>query len=346
MSDPGMLRRFVILDRDGTVIVEKNYLSDPEGVKLLESAAEGLRAMRDLGLGLILTTNQSGVGRGFYDLETLERIHGRLSELLAAEGVALDGIYYCPHTPDDACSCRKPEIGMVERAVGDLGFDPCQAFMIGDKACDIELGRNIGAVTILTRTGYGASVESDIEPIPDYTVNDLSEAAFVIRNLVEVDEHRRNAERMFSRSLADENTKVRVCVPVVIRDPKGAILLEKRSDCGLWGLPGGRLEPGESIIETACREILEETGLSIRVTRLIGAYSGPEDRIITFPDNVVQIVDILVEAEVLSGQLICSEESLELRYFAPDEFPEEGEVIPAARRVLHDLTDGNFGVIG
>ena len=110
---------------------------------------------------------------------------------------------------------------------------------------------------------------------------------------------------MFGRQVADANTQVRAGVGIVLRDDLGRVLLEKRSDCGLWGLPGGRIEAGESIVETAVREINEETGLSIRITSLLGVYSGPTDRIVTFPDdgNVVQLIDILLEAKVVSGNL-------------------------------------------
>jgi len=154
-----------------------------------------------------------------------------------------------------------------------------------------------------------------------------------------------STQAMFAQKTADANTKVRACVPVLVRDKHGAILLEKRSDCALWGMPGGKIEPGESIIDTAMREMREETGLNIKVTRLLGVYSGPTDRIVAFPDNVVQIVDILVEAEIISGKLTCSSESLALKFFAPLALPLEDEIIPAARLVLKDILTGNVGVI-
>ena len=152
-------------------------------------------------------------------------------------------------------------------------------------------------------------------------------------------------ESMFAQKKADTNTKVRVSVPVLIRNEQGAILLEKRSDCELWGLPGGRIEPGESIIDTALREIYEETGLQVKVSRLLGVYSGPDDRIVTFPDVVVQIVDILVEAEIISGALTCSPESLALEFFPLAALPPSAEIIPAARLLLADVVAGRIGVI-
>src|SRR5271166_4576848 len=110
--------RFVALDRDGTIIVERQYLSDPEAVELLPGAAAGLRTMRNLGLGLVVVTNQSAVGRGYFDLARLDEIHGRLRELLAGEDVTIDGIYVCPHTPEDGCRCRKPLPILLKRAAG------------------------------------------------------------------------------------------------------------------------------------------------------------------------------------------------------------------------------------
>jgi D-glycero-D-manno-heptose 1,7-bisphosphate phosphatase len=170
-------RRFVLLDRDGTINVERNYLATPAGVELLPGAAEGLRAMRALGLGLVVITNQSGIGRGLFDLETLQAIHARLDALLADAGVRLDGTYWCPHVPDDGCECRKPKPGLVLQAARELGFDPARAFVVGDKRVDIELGRGVGATTILVTTGYGAAEQLDPAVQPDAVVPDLLGAA-------------------------------------------------------------------------------------------------------------------------------------------------------------------------
>src|SRR5262249_56145342 len=149
-----MRRRFVMLDRDGTLIYERHYLSDPDGVELLPGAAEALRALRELGLGLVVVTARSGVGRGFFDAASLDEIHARMNALLVARGVALDGIYVCPHVPADGCSCRKPGTALVARAAADLGFDPQEGFVIGDTAKDMQLGKRVGAATILVFTRY------------------------------------------------------------------------------------------------------------------------------------------------------------------------------------------------
>ena len=177
-------RRFVVLDRDGTIIVERQYLSDPRQVELIPGAARGLRQLNEMGLGLVVITNQSAVGRGFFDKARLDLIHRRLCELLNAEGVRLGGIYVCPHRPEDNCLCRKPRPGLLELAAQELDFDPQACFVIGDKVCDIDLGRQVGATTFLVRTGYGAQVAAEATVTPDYVVDDLRDAAQVIERLV------------------------------------------------------------------------------------------------------------------------------------------------------------------
>jgi 8-oxo-dGTP pyrophosphatase MutT (NUDIX family) len=120
-------------------------------------------------------------------------------------------------------------------------------------------------------------------------------------------------------------------------------LLEKRSDCGLWGLPGGRIDAGESAIEAAVREVLEETGLQVRVTGLVGVYSEPATRIVVHPDNVVQLVDIILSAEIVGGELKVSAESEELRFFDPKDPPDN--IVPPAMLPLADVANGVRGVV-
>jgi D-glycero-D-manno-heptose 1,7-bisphosphate phosphatase len=181
-------RRFVLLDRDGTLIIERHYLSDPQQVELIPGVAAGLRQLKNCQLGLVVITNQSGVGRGLFGQDTLDLIHRRLCELLEAQGVHLDGIYLCPHLPEDKCPCRKPQPGLIELAAKELEFDPREAFVVGDKPCDIEVGRQVGATTFLVRTGYGNQVAAQALVTPDYIVDDLNEAANVIERLLAADE--------------------------------------------------------------------------------------------------------------------------------------------------------------
>lgn len=176
-------RRFVLIDRDGTINVEKHYLSDPEQLELYPGVAAAIRRLNRLDLGVVVVTNQSGIARGYFDLARLEEIHTRLYALLEAEGAAIDGLYICPHGPDDDCDCRKPLPGMVDQAVTDHHFDPARAFMIGDKEVDVELGRAVGAATFLVRTGHGAKHVDGTKA--DYVVDDLAEAVRIIeRSLI------------------------------------------------------------------------------------------------------------------------------------------------------------------
>ena len=184
-SPPGSAhgrRRHVLLDRDGTLNAEVNYLSDPDQLQLLPGVVAGLKKLQDRGFGLTLVTNQAGIGRGYFDLSRLNEIHERLRALLGDEDVALDGIYYCPHTPQDRCACRKPKTGMIDRAAADMRFEPSDGFLIGDKACDIELGHAVGATTLLVRTGYGAREEA-AGLLADFTVVNFDAAADVIVKL-------------------------------------------------------------------------------------------------------------------------------------------------------------------
>lgn len=173
-------RPFAVLDRDGTLIVERNYLSKPDDVELIPGTVEGLRELSKLGFGLVVITNQSGIGRGYFDEAQLALIHRRLNDLLAREGINLAGIYYCPHTPENQCRCRKPQTKLLEMAAAQLEFDPRQSFVIGDKACDVDLGRNAGATTILVQTGYGQQVAAQKLTSPDYVARNVQDAARII----------------------------------------------------------------------------------------------------------------------------------------------------------------------
>lgn len=174
------MKRFVILDRDGTIIIERNYLSDHSQVELIPNAAIGLKKLRELGLGLLVVTNQAGVGRGYFRLDDLKLIHKRMIDLLFIEGVTLDGIYFCPHIPEDNCNCRKPKLGLIKKAVKEHNFDPKKCFVIGDKALDIEFGKAMKATTFLVRTGYGAEVEKEKKINPDFIVDSLKDVNDII----------------------------------------------------------------------------------------------------------------------------------------------------------------------
>jgi histidinol-phosphate phosphatase family protein len=139
----------VFLDRDGTVIEDADYPQDPTRVRPLPGAVEALRTLRAAGLRLVLVSNQSGLGRGYFSEREAEAVHTEVVRQFATRGVAFDGAYYCPHAPEAACACRKPEPGLLLQAARDLGLDLARSYMIGDRPSDVEAGRRVGAATIL-----------------------------------------------------------------------------------------------------------------------------------------------------------------------------------------------------
>jgi D-glycero-D-manno-heptose 1,7-bisphosphate phosphatase len=177
-----MSRRFVMVDRDGTINEEIGYVLRPEELRLIPGALEALAELQGLGLGLVVVTNQSPVGRGMLTETELDAIHGRLREQLAEGGVTLDRIEVCPHRPDEGCTCRKPGTLMVERAAEALGFDPSEGWVVGDHAGDMGLGRAVGARTILLRTGHGEEELEKAGADADEVADDLAAAATLIRD--------------------------------------------------------------------------------------------------------------------------------------------------------------------
>lgn len=152
--------------------------------------------------------------------------------------------------------------------------------------------------------------------------------------------------RMYGRKVDDPGTKVKAGVGLIIKETGGKILLEKRRDSGMWGLPGGGIEPGENVIGAAVREAKEETGLNIQTGDIVGVYSEPgEGRVVTYEDNgdIRHLVDIVLAAEIISGEIEMSEESLDLRFFHPDDFPRD--IAPPAVQPLKDFVTGIRGVI-
>ena len=180
-----MTRRFVLLDRDGTINEEVGYVLHPDQLRLLPGVGAALRGLRDLGLGLVVVTNQTPVGRGAISPDDLDAIHRRLGALLAEDGASLDGVEVCPHRRDEGCDCRKPATGLVERASATYGFDPTESWIVGDHLGDMGLGRAVGARTILVRTGHGEEeLAAGAGALADHVVADLPTAAAVIREEV------------------------------------------------------------------------------------------------------------------------------------------------------------------
>jgi D-glycero-D-manno-heptose 1,7-bisphosphate phosphatase len=148
----------LLVDRDGTLIEERDYLSDPAQVRLLPGAATTLRRFRDAGHALVLVTNQSGVGRGYFDWAVYETVASALREQLAAEGVTLDAEAVCGHAPADACDWRKPQPGMISAAGQALQLDLRGSVMVGDKLSDLQAANTAGVGRLVhVASGHGAA---------------------------------------------------------------------------------------------------------------------------------------------------------------------------------------------
>jgi heptosyltransferase-2 len=170
----------VFLDRDGTLNYDPGYLKVAAELKLLAGVGPALARLKGAGAKLVVVTNQSGVGRGIVTLKDLEAIHARLQGLLEQEDAALDAIYFCPHHPDDGCRCRKPNVGMVERAVSEMQLDLRRSYLIGDHARDIQLAHRVGAKAILLTPALVDAQSLDRlkveQAMPDAVAKSMAEA--------------------------------------------------------------------------------------------------------------------------------------------------------------------------
>jgi D-glycero-D-manno-heptose 1,7-bisphosphate phosphatase len=182
-----MGNRAVFLDRDGTINEEMGYMNHLERFVLLPHVGQAIRLLNQNGLKVVVITNQSGVARGYFPESLVHRIHHKMQDLLKMESAHIDGVYYCPHHPEvgsspyrQRCRCRKPNTGLVEKAVKDLDIDCLQSYAIGDRGLDIEFAHQIGAKGILVLTGYGKGewefLRDQWSVKPDHVAPDLYEA--------------------------------------------------------------------------------------------------------------------------------------------------------------------------
>ena len=161
------------IDRDGTLIVEVNYLSRVEDLRVFSYTAEAIDLLKNHGFLVVVVTNQSGIGRNIYDEASMHAIHSQLQAELAD---SIDAFYFCPHLPCDGCACRKPKLGMIEAAKSDFLIDMPNSWMIGDKKIDIETGFNAGIKTAMVRTGYGKKHIHELDRMPDIVGDNLLDA--------------------------------------------------------------------------------------------------------------------------------------------------------------------------
>jgi len=155
VSDAEARRRAVFLDRDGTICEEMGYLNHISRFRIYPFAAGAIRRLNQAGLPVIVVTNQSGVARGIFPESLVHRVHEKMIAELAAAGARVDGVYFCPHQSEDACGCRKPHPGMLERAAREHGLELADSYVVGDRYDDLEMAERIGGRGILVLTGYG-----------------------------------------------------------------------------------------------------------------------------------------------------------------------------------------------
>lgn len=182
----------VFLDRDGTINQDDGYINHPRDFELYPTAAEAVKILNDSGLLVFVVTNQSGIARGYYTFDELDKIHEKLKQQLAEKGAKVDKIYISPYhqeghlTPYNILhKDRKPNIGMFNKARKEFSFDPHKSFMIGDRYSDIGFGNRAGLKTFLVLTGNGKDEflnnRGSWQYQPDFIVKDLLAAAKFIR---------------------------------------------------------------------------------------------------------------------------------------------------------------------
>ena len=184
----------LFIDRDGTLIKEKEFLSNPGEIEPEDKAVEAIKNARAAGFKIIVISNQSGVARGYFSESTVAEINRRLLSLFAGRGAPIDDMLYCPHLPEGIiaeyaidCDCRKPAPGMIEQACRKHNLNPFHSFVIGDKLTDNDLAAVVGARGILVRTGYGREEEAKLKNPhlikPELIVNTLFDAVeYILKN--------------------------------------------------------------------------------------------------------------------------------------------------------------------
>ena len=177
-----MKKKFVFLDRDGTLIEEVNFLSTVEETRVFPFTAEALVLLRDAGFMFAMTTNQSGIARGYFTEQAVIDIYDEIQRQLSPHDVQFDSLQFCPHLPDSGSRLRKPDIGMIEDAIDGYEVDLSECWVIGDKKLDIEMGFNAGTKTALVETGYGKSHSAEMDRKPDIVAENLLEVAKKIVN--------------------------------------------------------------------------------------------------------------------------------------------------------------------
>lgn len=179
----------VFVDRDGTINVDVDFLSHPSQLSIIPRSADAIRELNELGIPVVVITNQSGIARGLYTEDDLTVVHNAMDEELRKSGASIFDYFYCPHHPVEGigkyrvdCECRKPKPGMLIDAGKKYGFDLRRSFLIGDKCIDVQTGKSVGATSIQVATGYGKAEKEQCASERDYYADDLYGAVQFIKS--------------------------------------------------------------------------------------------------------------------------------------------------------------------
>ena len=186
-----MKNKFVLLDRDGVINIEKSYLHKIEDFEYEKNVVEGLLKLRDLGYKFAIITNQAGIARGYYTEEDYLKLQSFIEDDLFKKGIKIEKSYFCPHHPNVTgkygieCDCRKPNTGNFELAVKEFDIDVKNSFMIGDKITDLIPAEKLGITPVLVKTGYGLESLKKLEgtKLNSIVVNDILDFSEVLKNM-------------------------------------------------------------------------------------------------------------------------------------------------------------------
>jgi histidinol-phosphate phosphatase family protein len=178
------MEKVVFLDRDGTINKDSpDHIKAWDEFHFFPNSKEGIKLLNDNGFRIIIITNQSVIARGMVTREELDIIHNKLLDELKEYGCKIQGIYYCPHHPDDGCNCRKPNPGLLLKAAEENDIDTSKCYMVGDRMMDVEAGKKVKCKTILISSGLGINEINKINKKPDYIAEDLLDASkWIVKN--------------------------------------------------------------------------------------------------------------------------------------------------------------------
>jgi len=169
-----MKNKAILIDRDGVIVEDIGYHHKLEDLRIVPNAIEGLKLLSE-DFKLIIITNQSGIGRGYYTFQDYQKFNEYMLKELDKHKIKIEKTYVCPHKPDDNCECRKPKTKLIKDAAKEFDIDLTKSFMIGDKKIDVEMGHNAGCKSILVLTGNGMKEKENAKA--DYVAEDLLDAA-------------------------------------------------------------------------------------------------------------------------------------------------------------------------